>query len=214
MPSRPDMTSRSAAEDFFLALEEARWADAVGFVDPEAIEDFHSRELASVVSWAENRVAMRKAAESGVGMYWYTSDSVLSEDKLAQFADTTLRAVPGAATLGDLAKFSPSEFLALFLELSNPPAAPTKDGPFARAHRRVLGQVTEGDALAHVVYRRESPAIKYDNPYHIETVPVVRRDGRWYVALSSRYHDLVNSFGFTQLARERPQFPHEEPGAV
>jgi hypothetical protein len=143
-------------------------------VDPSSLAEFRERELASLVSWAIHRDAMRRARRQGGGSFGWSSDGVLRAEELEQHGDVPLRGFPGAPTLRELAALPADAFGARFL-------AACRRGP---ATYHVFGHVPEGDDLAHVVYRDEGPGGRYMDSIHVDVLHARRLDGRWFVQLN------------------------------
>ena len=74
--------------------------------------------------------------------------------------------------------------------------------------RRIIGVVTDGDSTAYVLYRSEGSGVRYEDAYHVEVLPTVRRGGRWYVRRSSGEQDF-GSLSYLMLRLEGPEFERE-----
>lgn len=170
---------RQVAEQFFQALSDAQWMEAATLVDPASASLFRERQLASLVGWAQQLDALkawRKRAEGG--SFGWSSNGIVTSERLAATADTTLAAVPGVTTLGELASLSAAAFIAKYFEVSNSP-----DSKAGVAARRILGGVAEGEFTVHVLYRDESPGITYSDPYHVDHLRLKRNSNDWFVDL-------------------------------
>lgn len=170
---------QQVVEQFFRALRDGRWLDAATLVDPAATDLFRERQLAALVSWAQNLEAMKAWREKAEGgSFGWAANGTVTPEALASTSATTLASVPGLRTLGDLAALPATVFLAKYLEVSN---SPTVHG--AVAARRVLGGIHEGDSVVHVLYRNESPEITYSEPYHVDHLRLKRMGNEWLVDL-------------------------------
>jgi hypothetical protein len=205
---------QQAAEQFFRALGNARWMEAATLVDPASASLFRERQLASLVGWALQRDALkawRKKAEGG--SFGWSSDGVVTSEGLAATADTTLAAIPGVSTLGELASMSAAAFVAKYFEISNSHDAKGGVGP-----RRILGGVAEGDAMVHVLYRDERAGISYADPYHVDRLRLKQTRSEWFVDLwgdpefasGHEFMRLADDF-FASMGRNEdvPQMPGE-----
>jgi hypothetical protein len=184
------------ARDFFDALRDARWADAAARVHPDATAALRESRLALLIAWAEHRDEIR-AARAREGMFFgYSSDGIVDSTRLARHAATPLPAFDGCPTLGALAELEPAAFMATLLSASNGPVGATTAGPLARPSRRVIGEVYEGERLAHVLYRAEGGGIAYTDPHHVDVVHLTRVDEDWRedwrVALTTMNDDLID----------------------
>jgi hypothetical protein len=194
-----------AASAFFEAIRQARWADAAALVDPDAAAELREQQLAMLIAWAQHRDELRRMRESGEGstMFGFSSNGVIDPELLAAHATIPLLAFSGKPTLGELAAVSTTTFIELLLKVSNGEVGPDKDGPFQRPGRRVIGEVREGDALAHVLYRAEGAGIRYSNPHHVEVLQLRRAGDGWRILLTSSQHDLAD--GGLMLHMDTPE---------
>lgn len=184
--------SSQAAEAFFSALQRARWNAAAALVDPASAADFRDQNLSMLIAWAENRERIQRVRKAGGGMVAYSSEGTVNTFLLAQFGSTVLRALPGRPTLQQLAESTPAEFVALWLEASDHGIAPDSAGPSGRPTRRILGEVLEGDSVAHVLYRPEAPGYEYTNPHHVEILQLRRLGQEWRVLLRGVGLDFID----------------------
>ena len=186
-------TPTAAASAFFEALHEGRWADAAGLVDAEAAATLREQRLALLIAWVQHRDEIRRAREGGEGggMFGFSSDGKVDQGQLAVHGTTLLPVFRGSPTLAELASMSTAAFVELLLEVSNSESGPGEEGPFERPRRRVLGEVREGESIAHVLYRQEGAGVRYTNPHHVEVVQLRRTDSAWRVLLGMMQNDLA-----------------------
>ena len=184
----------AAASAFFEAVRQARWADAAALVDPDAAAELRAQQVAMLIAWAQHRDELRRVRESGEGAmsFGYSLNGIVDQELLAAHATIPLPAFRGNPALGELAAASPMAFVELLLEASNGEIGPDKDGPFQRPRRRVIGEVREGDSLAHVLYRAEGTGIRYSNPHHVEVLQLRRAGDEWRILLTVSQHDLAD----------------------
>ena len=180
------------ARAFFDALRDGRWADAAALVHPDATVALRESCLAHLVAWAEHRDESRAAPERDGMVVGYSSDGIVDSTRLARQAGTPLPAFDGRPTLGALAELEPAAFMATLLSASNPAVCATMAGPFARPSRRVIGDVSEGEALAHVLYRAENVGVAYTDPHHVDVVHLSCVDQDWRVTLTAMNYDLID----------------------
>lgn len=145
-----------------------------------------------LIAWAQHRDELRRVRESGEGAFGYSSSGIVDPELLAAHAAVPLPAFNGSPTLGALAALSTTAVVELLLEASNGEIGPGKDGPFQRPRRRVIGEVQEGDSVAHVLYREEGPGIRYTNPHHVEVLQLRRTGDVWWILLTASQHDLAD----------------------
>ena len=160
-----------------------------------------------LIAWAQHRDELRRVRESGQGAFGYSSSGIVDPELLAAHAEVPLPAFNGSPTLGALAALSTTAFVELLLEASNGEIGPGKDGPFQRPHRRVIGEVHEGDSVAHVLYREEGAGIRYTNPHHVEVLQLRRAGEVWWILLTASQHDLAD--GGLMLHMDMPEWGSE-----
>jgi hypothetical protein len=176
-------TPRDVVQEYFVAIDDRRWSDAVAVLDPEQLGPARENMLGVLVGWIQQRDElrrMRRRRRSSGGLTPLSFDGTLAE-ALSRFGDTPLPAIPGVRTLRDLAALPTPEFTARLLEASDLRSEEGFRRMAESSTRRILGAVAESDSVAHVLYRSEGPDVRNDDPYHVEVVATVRRGERWYV---------------------------------
>ena len=191
------MQSRSA-RDAFHALTEAwarhDWQVVSNALDPDDINAFRDRELAVLTDRAAIYAAARREGRRITG---WSSNAVLDLQMLAELGSEPQVPFPGAPTLSELASFSPTAFLIACLEAQA--AAGDRLAAKARSSgligdpghrpapsRRVIGELTEGDDLVHILFRRVN-GDSDDHPTHVYVRTLRRVRGEWRVCLD---HEL------------------------
>jgi len=188
----------AAATEFFAALHSGEWEQAANMVDGDTAEAFRDSELASLVAWAQHRPQMIES-RARKELFGWSSDGKLHPELAAQFADTRLPGVTGIQTLGQLVSMSTIDFVATSLQLGNElPDEPNEEGPDSQ--RRVLGGVVEGNAMVHVLHRREDRGYEYTDPHHVDVVRFVAREGVWRVDLTTFDQDIAIAHSLMMLA--------------
>jgi len=186
-------------ETFFGALRAAQWDSAAGMIDPDMTIAFRKSELASLIAWARNRdaiIAMHQRREGTVG---WSSDGRVDAALLEAYGATPLRGAPGAQTLAELAAVSPRAFIATCLEASNGPIL-NPDGEPIEMTRRVIGAVSEGNAIVHVLFRVEGPGVEHTDPLSVEVIRLKRAEHVWNVDPTSLSFGIASIHSFTMLA--------------
>jgi hypothetical protein len=122
------------------------------FVAPDALQSFQQEQLAFFVAHVRMREAYANAKRKGLGIV-YTHEDSLTTEEIAASADLEIPLKSGTQRLGALAKLSPGDFLAEWLRA----AYGSNSGEFGNEtrgmQRTTIGQVFEGETLAHVLYR-------------------------------------------------------------
>ncbi len=145
--SRDLATPEAVARAFFDAIDAERWDAAVALVDSADLPGMRLQGLRSLLGWAKSGAhTVAKQAPGAPSNFGWSS----SRDTTVRAADDTISVIgPGdSTTVGALARLAPRDFAARTLAAANRRGVGT-------IVFRVLGAVTEGDSVAHVVYRRD-----------------------------------------------------------
>jgi hypothetical protein len=192
-PSAADEAAR-AARALFLAVAEARWADAAALVHPGTLEETRARHLehARRAPELQRPETAEELMRSDPGM-----PRVVAEYQASRSAEMRRRFPPprlsdGFArveTLAELEALSAREMFARFLEATdwrNRAARQIERGggtitPEGRAHlprtrHEVLGAVPDGEDAAYVVYRIIHVG---DGPREVQTLRMERTPEGW-----------------------------------
>lgn len=184
-------TVLATARGFFDALSSGDHQRACAMVAPSDRTVFREKQLASLISWANQRDAIQSMLDGdGDGAVSWASDGIYRPEELARVAVTPLPDITKVRTLGELAALLPDEFLSLYLDLSTPLSGPVGSDTMERTRYRVLGGVFDGADVVHVVYRCE---IGYDDPHHVDVLRVVQSADGWSVDISTAGHNIVNT---------------------
>ncbi len=199
------------ARRFLDALSASDFDGAAAMVVPSAHAAFRETQLSSLTSWAQQRDALNALQRGGEdGAVDFSSDGVYRPEDLARVADTPLEAVPGVRTLGEFAALPAADFLARYLDVSNPLSAASADAPLERPHYLVLGGVAEGTDMVHVVYRCTSTG--YHDPHYANILRIVRADHVWSVDIATAGHEIVNS-SWLMMSMMQPEWLADGPDA-
>jgi hypothetical protein len=151
-------------------------------------------------------------------MEGFASSAVLDPERLARVGNEPQRAFPDGVTLAELARLSPRDFLAACMEAGRTAARElskrarerglidetTKSSP---SRRLVIGVQSEGEALAHVLYRWEGPdADAHPTRVNVSTVRLIHGD--WRVCmdheLAMHVSPMLAFHAFEHMAPEQP----------
>ena len=157
-------TPAEAARALFAALEEHSWVDVAELIDSAEIVAFRDHYLDGLVTFAESRSIQAQLPERH-GISLYLTHGGERRD-LGKYADLKLAVFTDVATLGDLAALAPIQFLVRWIEATQRRGGWGSRGPASR--RIILGEVMEGDSLAHVLYRFDRSA---EDPLHASEPP-------------------------------------------
>jgi hypothetical protein len=180
-----------AVRAFFAALEAERWDAAAEMIDADAAAAFRVSELATLTGWAQHRDAMLAAQQRRESFVW-SSDGHLDRALVDQYGPTPLRGIRGVNTLGALVALTLPAFVATCLEMTNRPRFAPSDERI-ELNRRVLGGVSDGDALVHVLFRIEGPGVQHTYPHAVEIVRMKRSQDVWRVDLTPFNWDIASA---------------------
>lgn len=167
-----------AAIAFFNAITAGEWRQAARLVDPDALAEARDGELGMLASWAEVRPDLQRL--EGGGMQGIAFSGELDMRLVEKHRDLVVNLF-GVRTLGEVAALSPEELFARSLEASTHPVIRGERVDLGPLTYRVIGTVQETDSVAHVLYRSTGQNIRYDDPWHVTVVRVVRRGDQWLV---------------------------------
>jgi hypothetical protein len=201
--SRTPQTPVETARALFAALEGHSWVDVAELIDAAEIDAFRDHHLDGLVTFADSQSIQAEPPERH-GISLYLTHGGERRD-LEKHAELKLPVFTDVATLGDLAALTPIQFLVKWIEATQRLGGWGSRGPDSR--RIILGEVMEGDSLAHVLYRFDRSA---EDPLHASEPPeatdthilTFRRAGSVWRALVNR--DLV----FQPSVMMQLQSPH------
>jgi hypothetical protein len=175
----PAETARTA----FVAFERRDWQGLTALVDSERLAAFQREELAYLVPWFNSKEARARAARKGASVFMLSyEDSLPPEAMVAEVPDMKVQVFPNAPTLRELAQLSPAGFFARWCEAVydvDPDKGPGGGRPSWGRH--VVGEVLEGETLAHVLYRSD---LKSRQPWSVERMPLKQSASGWRLLLN------------------------------
>jgi hypothetical protein len=161
-------------------LAAGKWLEVASYTDIRVAEEFKSAVIRSAVEEEEMR-ATELAEErrdphripARHGPYWYARHY-------------------GVSSVEELQSIAPLELVARLAEAEAPTGAYAADDSYS-VSRQVLGHVQETHDIAHVVYRcvRKSQSFARTS---IETMPMKRVDGRWYIQNLDHLHNFIHPY--------------------
>ena len=181
----------ATARSFLDALSCGEHERASAMVAPSDRTVFREKQLASLISWANQRDAIKSMLSGdGDGAVSWASDGIYRPEELDRVAGTPLLDRTNVRTLGELAALLPDEFLSIYLDLSTPLSGAVGSDTLERPRYRVLGGVFDGVDVVHVVYRCE---VGYDDPHHVDVLRLVQFADGWSVDIATAGHNIVNA---------------------
>lgn len=192
-------TPSHVAETFFAALRTQRWRDAAAMLDSASAVQFRDRALAILVAMLDARGTPAAMGDSGIGIAAVAMPAAPDSQALRAVADTPISLFSDVRTLGAIGALRPVEFAARYLEVSqrslrllNPDAATDSLLSAPRAYQ-VIGEVLEGDSLAHVLYRTTDTEVVQE-PHSVNVLYLRRRGSEWRLLLPADLGPLPFEF--------------------
>jgi len=184
-------TPVQVVEAAFAAFKKHDWETLSGLVHPAVLRSFQQEQLSFFVSWGQSREARARAKSEGVGVIMYSYEDSLPAEVLAQAADIEIPLFSRHPRIGDLARLSPQEFFQEWCRAAYETPGDNVGAWKGGFERETIGQVFEGDSLAHVLYR--TPRLSA-----ADRMPLQWSDGGWRIMLN----DDIGWRGDLSLDRE------------
>jgi hypothetical protein len=170
---------RTVVEESFVALRGMEWDAVAALSSPQFLEQFRQRQLFYAEDDERQKLEKKKNPDSYglpkcVQKYFESAEGNFNKRFLENFA--------GIDNLLQLEVLTPAQFFAAWLagtkniKKSDQAAGPSVVVPV----RTIIGEVVEGDSVAHVVYRR-LPSPPGDADLGIKLVTLRRYDGVWKI---------------------------------
>ena len=182
----------STVQIAFSALEQHDWPTLATLVHPDALATLRQHSLAQIIVLAELAKAGKPTANFG-----YNPGDIVIADHLPQVGDQRVPEFPTSPSINELAALSPADFFVRWCQAvyESRPELPGSSVPHTKRH--IIGEVMEGDTLAHVVYRREG---RWMIPWHVDIMPLRRLGDRWSLLLND---DIGESVDLMTLFHDR-----------
>ena len=162
----------------FGALSDRNWLGLAASVHPAALTRFRQSELTFQLAWAY----WKEGIAASKHRWAVAEDGSISPEGLGPVAHVTVSAYPDTPTVAQLATLSAPAFFATWCRAvyqSDSDRAQSNHKPDLR--RQIVGEVLEGDNLAHVLYHLDFEA---PEPWTIRVMPLKREGDRWFLLLN------------------------------
>jgi hypothetical protein len=170
---------RAVVEDAFADLAAKNWDAVTALASPQFLEQFRAKQLFYAEDDERQRMEKKKSPDSYglpkcVQKYFESQTGNFSKRFLTNFA--------GVDNLLQLEVLTPAQFFGSWLAgTKNLKASDEAAGPrIVVPSRTIVGEVIEGDSLAHVIYRR-NPSPPGDADQGIKLITLRRYDGVWKI---------------------------------
>jgi len=162
------------------AVQDEHWTEAAAFFDSTDVSANRLPSLKALLGWAQGGALTAARQPAGTpfrgGFNWARDTS-----KLETYDTVAVVTAAGSTTIGALARLSPEAFLATSL-------AARLGQPRPVAASQVVGFVTEGDSVAHVVFRTQYLNSRFATPpTQRELLHMRRVSGRWMIIPTSPF---------------------------
>lgn len=216
----PPSEAAQVAAAFFDALADERWEDAARLVDPEAVEEFHRRQLEMLTHEPTER-----PSEADLVEQMLRHDPEMPHEVAAYMARRSIESVEerddwlafhfaGVDSRAQALALSPLDLMARHLEAQDPRYQFARS--IERARRRVrarldperleemrpaveyviIGAVGQGDSLTHVVFSDRQPHASPVRPAINKVLPLRRTAAGWRVANTELWFLGGTDFGW------------------
>jgi len=186
-------TPVQVVESAFSAFNRHDWEALSGLVHTAVLRSFQQEQLSFFAAWGQSREARARAKSEGLGFIMYSYEDSLPAEVLAQVADIEIPLFSWHPRIGDLARLSPQEFFKEWCRAAYGTPGDNVGAWKGSFERATIGQVFEGDSLAHVLYR--TPRL-----HAADRMPLQWSDGGWRIMLN----DDIGWRGDLSFDREEP----------
>lgn len=186
-------TPVQVVDSAFAAFNRHDWEALSALVHPAVLRSFQQEQLAFLAAWSQSREARAGAKREGVQVIMYSYEDSLPPEVLAQVADIEIPVFSRHPRIGDLAGLSPQEFFQEWCRAAYETPGDNVGAWKGSFERETIGQVFEGDSLAHVLYGAP-------RRYSADRMPLQWSDAGWRIMLN----DDIGWRGDLSLDREEP----------
>lgn len=190
---------RTVVEEAFVALTAKDWDALAALASPQFLDQFRQKQLFYAEDAERQKMEKKKAADSYglpkcVQKYFESQETGFNKRFLDNFA--------GVDNLLQLEVLTPAQFFAAWLAgTKNLKPDELAAGPrIIIPARMVVGEVIEGDSVAHVLYRR-NPSPPGDPDQGIKLITLRRYDGVWKIYPNDDMIQAGRSFAWWSNAK-------------
>jgi hypothetical protein len=170
-------TPRAAVEAAFDAVQSKAWPRVAALSDPEFLARFREQQL--VYAEAEKIARQnRKSKKEQYGLPKCVQKYFESQE--SHFTESFLKGFAGVKSVEQLAQLTPAALFASWLAGSEKVEKSDENKALPPTTRTILGDVVEGDSLAHVIYR-VVPTPPTEPQKTVEMIDVRHVDGSWRI---------------------------------
>lgn len=182
-------TPSQSVQSAFSAFSDGDWRTFASLVHPDALAAFRTSQLGSTVGYTlvKRDPTMRNRNIA------ITPSEFISADAIQRAKDFRIAEFSGNPTIGELAALSPNDFLVRWcVAATGNPDRPWR--AFQHVRRHILGEILEGDTLAHVLYRQEVKSVWLAGALYV--MPLKLFEGQWLLLLND---DVIWDFPLVRL---------------
>jgi hypothetical protein len=178
-------TPTQVVQAAFQAFSRGDWQTLGAMVHPDALAAFRTDQLGSAVGWT----LVRRDPKTRHRNIAITPSDFVTPDAIEKAKGLRLAEFPGEPTIGELAALSPRDFFVRWCEAAFRNREHNPWPPMQGLGREVIGEIMEGDTLAHVLYRQQMKSVGLAGSLKVMSLKQVA--GHWLILLND---DVIWNF--------------------
>ena len=169
----------------FQAFARGDWNTLATLVHPDALAAFRTDQLGSAVGWT----LVRRDPKTRHRNIAISPSEFVTPDAIDKARTLRLAEFPGEPTIGELAALSPPDFFVRWCEAAFRNREHNPWPAMQSLKREVVGEIMEGDTLAHVLYRQQVKSVWLAGSLKVMSLKQVA--GHWLILLND---DVIWNF--------------------
>jgi hypothetical protein len=165
------------AESAFAAFKSQNWSALAELVHPAVLRSFQQEQLSFLAVWGRSRETQAGIPRESAQVIMYSYEDSLRPETLAQVANIEIPIFAEHRRIGELAVLSPADFFQAWCRAAYGTPGENIGAWKGALDRETIGQLFEGDSLAHVLYR--TPRL-----YLPDRMPLKWSDSGWRIMLN------------------------------
>ena len=172
------MTPSQTVQAAFDAFRRSDWPTLASLIHPDALTAFRTHQLGSAVGYT----LLRSDPQIRNRNISITPADFVSVEAIQKAKGLPVAEFPGAPTIGALAGLSPRDFFVRWCEAAFRNAEHRPWPATQGVGRQIIGELIEGDTLAHVLYRQQVESIWLAGKLDVMSLKQV--GGHWLILLN------------------------------
>lgn len=174
---RPQISPEDVFQTAVDAYASGDWRTLADLVHPDALASLRTKQLGSIVAYSVLEGEMAKGRSVGFSPSDFAKPEAIEQAKHVRISE-----FPNAPTIGELGVLSPPDFFIQWCEAAHRTDRHDPRPSIQKIKRSLIGQVIEGENLAHVLYRLEVKSNELAGALRIMSLK--RDDERWLLLLN------------------------------